>query len=94
MRILDNLCIATIEDKFNPGKPYCLWIEGNGRVGDKLNQGTGLNGKRFPVNCTDSFETRAEAVSAYYDFRDYVIDMVKKQGKSKATHKSSYHTWS
>jgi len=91
MNILENLCIATLPSKFEPDKPYVLYIAGHGPVGDKFNVTTGHFGKTFPPDASSRFATRAEAVNAYYDFFEYVKDVIRKK-KSKDT-KASYTHW-
>ena len=93
MNIIDNLCIATVPSKWEPNKPYVLWIEGHGRVGEKLSQGAGHAGKKFPINAADRFETRAEAVAAYYDFLEYAKDMIRKKKAGSMNHTPSYYQW-
>lgn len=93
MNITENLCIATLPSKWEPSKPYVLWIEGYGPVGDKLNQGVGYSGKKF-MDASDRFETRADAVNAYYNFLEYVMDMIKKKRSGSHTKTPSYYNWS
>lgn len=86
MKILTNLVIATLPSKYanETDKPFVLWIEGHGRVGDKFNQRAGKHGRSFPPEASDRFATRGEAVAAFYKFREYVEDVIasKKDGKA------------
>lgn len=88
MQITNNLVILKEFNKFEPDKPYVLYIVGSGRVGDKLNCGVGLNGKSFPPEASSRFTTFDEAHKAYERFYAYVIDKIalsnsKKSGSSK-----------
>ena len=74
MKITEYLVIKKEISKYEPDKPYCLYISGSGRVGDRLNMGPGKTGKKFPAEAADRFETIQEAARVYFKMLAYVED--------------------
>lgn len=95
MNITENLIIAVEVSKHEPDKPYCLWIEGYGRVGDKLNVDTDSNHSTWPCSSSDRFATIEEAITAYWRFLRYVESKVEINKKKKPKPGGpSWHRWS
>ncbi len=99
MDITTHLVIAKLPSKYEPDKPYVLFIIENGRVGDRLNSGPGYNGKHFPPEASDRFETFMEAYKAYERFLAYVEDKIKSvtpktdTNSKKSGGRPSYTLW-
>jgi hypothetical protein len=99
MNITTHLVILKEFNKYEPNKPYVLFIIENGRVGDKFNVGPSLSGRAFPPEASERFETFEEAYKAYQKFLAYVEDKIKtiKPKTDTATKKPggrpSYTLW-
>lgn len=95
MNITQNLIIKYETSRFEPNKPYCLWIAGNGRLGDKFNVDTNSEHSTFPAEATDRFKTIQEAITAYERFLKYVESKIRLIEKKKYKPGGpSWHRWS
>lgn len=94
MNITQNLIIKYETSRFEPDKPYCLWISGNGRVGDKFNVDTNSEHSTFPVEAADRFETIQEALAAHERFLKYVESKLRLiEKKNYKPGGPSWHRW-
>lgn len=76
MKLTNNIVIMKQESKYKSeaGKPYYLYIVGEGPIGDKMNYGPGKSGKPFPWEATERFATFAEAAKIYEKMLLYIAD--------------------
>jgi len=94
MEITKNLIIKYEISKFEPDKPYCLWIVGNGRVGDKLNVDTNSEHSTFPAEASDRYATLKEALVAHERFLRYVESKIRLiEKKNYKPGGPSWHKW-
>lgn len=94
MKITTHLVVKYDPSRFEPDKPYVLWIEESGRVGDRLNVDTNSPHSNFPVEASDRFSTAKEAYKAYDRFLAYVESKIRSlEKKPPKPGGPSWHKW-
>ena len=94
MKITTHLIIAYDPSRFEPDKPYRLWIADNGPVGDKLNVDTNSEHSTFPTEATGRFATIEEAITSYERFLRYVESKIRIVNKKNPKPGGpSWHKW-
>ena len=94
MNITSNLIIKYDSSKFEPDKPYCLWIADNGRVGDKFNVDTNSEHSTFPAEASERYATLKEALVAHERFLRYVESKIRIVNKKNPKPGGpSWHRW-